>query len=98
MATREGARALGMADEIGSVEPGKRADLVVIDRDRPHLATAPDPFSAIVYGATGADVRATLVDGEPLVRDFSLVRLDREAIVRDARTAAAAVAGRAAVV
>jgi 5-methylthioadenosine/S-adenosylhomocysteine deaminase len=98
MATHEGARALGMADAIGSVEPGKRADLIVIDRDRPHLATAPDPFSAIVYGATGADVRATLVDGEPLVRDFSLVRLDREAVVRDGRTAAAAVAGRAAVV
>ncbi|MGH9312941.1 MAG: 5'-deoxyadenosine deaminase [Vicinamibacterales bacterium] len=98
MATREGARALGMAKEIGSVEPGKRADLIVIDRDRPHLATAPDPFSAIVYGATGADVRAAIVDGEPLVRDFSLVRLDREAVLRDARAAATAVAGRAAVV
>lgn len=98
MATREGARALGMAAEIGSIERGKRADLVVVDRDRPHLATAPDPFSAIVYGATGADVRTCLVDGEPLVRDFSLVRLDQTAILRDARTAAAAVAARAAVV
>lgn len=98
MATREGARAIGMADEIGSVEPGKLADLIVIDRDRPHLATAPDPFSAIVYGATGADVRTTVVEGEPLVRDSSLVGLDREAIVHEARTAAAAVAGRAAVV
>lgn len=98
MATREGARALAMEDAIGSVEPGKRADLIVIDRDRPHLATAPDPFSAIVYGATGADVRTSLVDGEPLVRDFSLVRLDREAILREAKSAAAAVAGRAAVV
>jgi 5-methylthioadenosine/S-adenosylhomocysteine deaminase len=98
MATREGARALGMVDEIGSIEPGKRADLIVIDRDRPHLATAPDPFSAIVYGATGADVRVTLVDGDPVVRDFSLVRLDREAITRDARAAAATVVARAAVV
>jgi 5-methylthioadenosine/S-adenosylhomocysteine deaminase len=98
MATREGARALGMTDQIGSLEPGKRADLIVIDRDRPHLATAPDPFSAVVYGATGADVRVTVVDGEPLVRDFSLVRLDRDAIVRDARIAAATVSARAAVV
>jgi 5-methylthioadenosine/S-adenosylhomocysteine deaminase len=98
MATRDGARALGMADQIGSIEPGKLADLIVIDRDRPHLATAPDPFAAIVYGATGADVRTTVVGGEPLVRDASLVRLDREAIVREARSAAAAVAGRAAVV
>jgi 5-methylthioadenosine/S-adenosylhomocysteine deaminase len=98
MATREGARAIGMADQLGSVEPGKRADLIVIDRDRPHLATAPDPFSAIVYGATGADVRATVIEGDVIVREFSLVRLDRDAIVHTARTAAAAVSARAAVV
>jgi 5-methylthioadenosine/S-adenosylhomocysteine deaminase len=98
MATREGARALGMSAALGSIERGKRADLIVVDRDRPHLATAPDPFSAIVYGATGADVRVSVVEGEPLVREFALVRLDREEILRDARAAAAAVAERAAVV
>ena len=54
MATREGARALGLQDDIGSIEVGKRADLIVIDRDRPHLATAPDPISAIVYAARPA--------------------------------------------
>jgi 5-methylthioadenosine/S-adenosylhomocysteine deaminase len=98
MATREGARALGRAHEIGSIEPGKRADLIVIDRDRPHLATAPDPFSAIVYGAAGADVRTSIVDGELLVNEFALARLDRDAVVRAARDAATALAGRAAVV
>jgi 5-methylthioadenosine/S-adenosylhomocysteine deaminase len=98
MATREGARALGAADEIGAVEPGRRADLIVIDRDRPHLATAPDPFSALVYAARGSDVRAVIVEGEPLVREFSLVHLDRGAILADARRAAAAVARRAGVV
>ena len=45
MATREGARALGLEDEIGSIEPGKRADLIVVDRDRPHLA--PDRRSLV---------------------------------------------------
>ncbi|HEX2444494.1 MAG TPA: 5'-deoxyadenosine deaminase [Vicinamibacterales bacterium] len=98
MATREGARALGLSTELGSIEPGKRADLIVIDRDRPHLATAPDPCSAIVYSATGADVRATIVNGEAVVRDFALVRLDRDAVVAEAREAAGALARRAGVV
>ena len=66
MATREGARALGLEREIGSIEAGKRADLIIVDRDRPHLATAPDPFSALVYAARPGDVRTTIVDGEIL--------------------------------
>ena len=57
MATREGARALGLENEIGSIEVGKRADLILIDRDRPHLATSPDPVSAVVYAARPSDVR-----------------------------------------
>ena len=53
MATREGARALGQEGEIGSIEPGKRADLLLIDRGDPHLVPSPDPWSAIVYSARG---------------------------------------------
>ena len=60
----------GWSDEIGSIEPGKRADLIVVDRDRPHLAPDPDPWSTLVYAARGTDVRLTMVDGEVLVRDF----------------------------
>jgi 5-methylthioadenosine/S-adenosylhomocysteine deaminase len=95
MATREGARALGLEHEIGSIEVGKRADLIVIDRDRPHLATAPDPLSAIVYAARASDVRTTIVDGDVLVDDFRLTRADHEQIVTGARTEAIALAGRA---
>src|SRR4029077_14283969 len=73
MATREGARALGLADEIGSVEPGKRADLILIERDRAHLAPDPDPWSTLVYAARGTDLRLTMVDGQVLVNDFALV-------------------------
>jgi 5-methylthioadenosine/S-adenosylhomocysteine deaminase len=51
-----------------------------------------------VYSATGADVRTTIVDGTPVVHDFGLVRLDREAVLADAREAAAALARRAGVV
>ncbi len=95
MATREGARALDLQDEVGSIEIGKRADLIVIDRDRPHLATAPDPISAIVYAARPSDVRMTIVDGAILVDDFRLTTADHAAIEADAAGQAKALAGRA---
>jgi len=95
MATREGARALGLESDIGSIEVGKRADLIVIDRDRPHLAAAPDPISAVVYAARASDVKTTIVDGEVIVDDFRLVRADATAIAAAARIEAAALALRA---
>jgi 5-methylthioadenosine/S-adenosylhomocysteine deaminase len=94
MATREGARALGLEDEIGSIEVGKRADLMLIERDRPHLAPDPDPWSTIVYAARAADVRLTMVDGQVLVRDFVLDRADSADIAAEARFAAAELASR----
>jgi 5-methylthioadenosine/S-adenosylhomocysteine deaminase len=96
MATREGARALGLGDEVGSIEPGKRADLILVDRDRPHLAPDADPWSTLVYAARGTDVRMTMVDGEVLVDGFSLARLDGAAIAAEAKNAAREVAQRAA--
>jgi 5-methylthioadenosine/S-adenosylhomocysteine deaminase len=95
MATREGARALGMVDELGSIAAGKRADLVLIERDRPHLAPRPDPYSTLVYAARPSDVRTTIVDGEVLVDDFRLVREDTSLIAADARREADALARRA---
>jgi 5-methylthioadenosine/S-adenosylhomocysteine deaminase len=97
MATRAGALTLGLEGDIGSLEPGKRADLIVVDRDRPHLATGPDPYSTLVYAATASDVRTTVVDGEVLVDDFAPVRVDRTEIVAAARLAAHEVASRAGV-
>ena len=97
MATRAGARTLGLEDEIGSIEPGKRADLIVVDRDRPHLAPGPDPYSTLVYAGRGSDVRATVVDGEVLVDDFAPLRVDRAEIIADARAAAREIAARAGV-
>jgi 5-methylthioadenosine/S-adenosylhomocysteine deaminase len=95
MATREGARALGLDDEIGVVEAGRRADLILIDRSRLHLATSPDPWTAIVYAARGADVRLTLVDGEVLVEDFRLTRIDPAEVAASAASAARDLAVRA---
>jgi 5-methylthioadenosine/S-adenosylhomocysteine deaminase len=95
MATREGARALGMEAELGSIETGKRADLILVERDRPHLAPDADPWSTLAYAARGSDVRLTMVNGEILVRDFALTRLDRAAVLADAGRAAAELASRA---
>jgi 5-methylthioadenosine/S-adenosylhomocysteine deaminase len=95
MATRSGARTLGREDEIGSLEVGKRADVIVVDRDRPHLAPGPDPYSTLVYAARGPDVRTTIVDGTVLVDDFEPVRVDRTEVVAEARAAAHELATRA---
>ncbi|MGH9310786.1 MAG: 5'-deoxyadenosine deaminase [Vicinamibacterales bacterium] len=88
MATREGARAIGLEHEIGSIEAGKRADLQIVDRDRPHLAPAPDPWSTLVYSARGSDVRMVMVDGEILVRDGELTRMDAAEVTAAGREAA----------
>jgi 5-methylthioadenosine/S-adenosylhomocysteine deaminase len=95
MATREGARALGLAHELGSIEPGKRADFIIIDRDRPHLATSPDPYSAIVYAARPTDVRTTVVDGAVVVNDFRLTGMDVTDVTNTAAREARALAMRA---
>jgi 5-methylthioadenosine/S-adenosylhomocysteine deaminase len=95
MATREGARAIGLDAEIGSIEPGKRADLILVDRDRPHIAPDVDPWSTLVYGSRGTDIRLTMVDGEVLVSNAALTRLDGREIALEARAAARTVAARA---
>lgn len=89
MATREGARALGLQSEVGSIEPGKRADLIVVERDRTHMAPDRDPWSTLAYAARGSDVRLTMVDGEVLVDRFALTQLDSRSVCAEARTAAA---------
>jgi len=98
MATRSGARTLGLEHEVGSLEVGKRADVIVVDRDRPHLAPGPDAYSTLVYAARGSDVRATIVDGELVVDDFAPVRVDRMEVAAQARLAADQLARRAGVV
>ena len=95
MATREGARALGLDAEIGSIEPGKRPDFILVDRSRPHLALGTDPYSTLVYAARGTDVRTTVVDGHVLVEDFRAVRWDALELARSARAEATALAARA---
>jgi cytosine/adenosine deaminase-related metal-dependent hydrolase len=92
LATLGGARALGLESELGSLEPGKRADLIVLDPHAPHATPMRDPVSTVVYAARSTDVRHVLVDGRVLVRDGELTGetgLDRGEVVATARAEAA---------
>jgi 5-methylthioadenosine/S-adenosylhomocysteine deaminase len=95
MATRSGAKALGLDAEVGSIEVGKRADVIVVDGSRPHLVPAGDPYSAIVYAARGSDVRTTVVGGDVLVDDFTAKRVDVRELRATAEAEARALATRA---
>jgi cytosine/adenosine deaminase-related metal-dependent hydrolase len=79
MATIHGARALGLEGEIGSIEAGKRADLVIFDLDTPEWRPLLDPVSNLVYSASGASVHTVLVDGRVLLDDRRVTTLDEPA-------------------
>ncbi|MBA3414074.1 MAG: amidohydrolase family protein [Chloroflexia bacterium] len=80
MATIDGARALGLGGETGSLEVGKAADLAIVDLRRLGYSATPDLATLLVYSGSGRDVRHVLVRGEWIVRDFRLVRHDLEAL------------------
>jgi 5-methylthioadenosine/S-adenosylhomocysteine deaminase len=96
LATLGGARALGLADQIGSVEVGKRADLVVVD-PRAHLPNG-DVYTTLVYSCQGSDVRTVLVDGSIVVDNGRLLTLDAEAVRQEAVAARDALVQRAGLV
>jgi len=81
MATRGSAAVLGLEHEIGSLEPGKRADIIVVDTRSPHLTPMYNPFSHIVYAARGADVRHTVINGRVVMRDRELLTLDEKRVL-----------------
>jgi 5-methylthioadenosine/S-adenosylhomocysteine deaminase len=84
MATILGARALGMEKEIGSIEAGKRADLIAVRLDRPNGAPLYDPISQMVYALKAEDVRDVMVNGRPVVRDAKILTLDEAQILAKA--------------
>ncbi|HEX2385700.1 MAG TPA: TRZ/ATZ family hydrolase [Candidatus Binatia bacterium] len=85
MATTAGARALGLADRIGGVEAGKRADLQLINLDRLHTTPRSDPISTIVYAAEASDVETVIIDGKIVMRDGDLITLKEHDVIADAR-------------
>ncbi|HMN68450.1 MAG TPA: amidohydrolase family protein [Bdellovibrionales bacterium] len=80
LATLGGADVLGALDRIGSLEVGKRADVVVVKRDHAGVASVDDPYSALVYSCTGRDVRDVFIDGRAIVRDGRHRIYDRAAV------------------
>jgi cytosine/adenosine deaminase-related metal-dependent hydrolase len=90
MATIEGARALGQADRIGSLAPGKQADLVVINAADVSMTPVHNPVAAVVHHASRSTVRDVFVAGTRVKRDGRLVGVDQAAVHRDASTAAEA--------
>lgn len=97
MATRDGARTLGLEDDLGSLEVGKQADLILVNRRQPHLAPDVDPYSTLVYAARGSDVFATVVDGTVLVYGGEPTRVSREEVSAQAEAAARELSARAGV-
>jgi 5-methylthioadenosine/S-adenosylhomocysteine deaminase len=85
MATIEGAKAMGLERELGSLEPGKRADVIVVRLDGLHSTPqAADPISKLVYAGQPADVQTVIIDGRLVMRDRKLETLDERAVIADA--------------
>ncbi|MEM2936582.1 MAG: amidohydrolase family protein, partial [Candidatus Bathyarchaeia archaeon] len=88
MATIHGAKALGLERDIGSLEAGKKADLILIDFRKPHLTPLHNPYANIVYSAHGGDVDAVIVDGKILVENREVITLDEAEVMQKARRTA----------
>jgi 5-methylthioadenosine/S-adenosylhomocysteine deaminase len=87
-ATRGGAKALGLEAEIGSLEPGKRADFFLVDPYTPKATPVHDPLATLVYSAGQANVVTTVVDGQVLLEDGVFQQLDEAAVLLEAQRAA----------
>lgn len=88
MATINGARALGLEMELGSIEKGKRADLILINTDRLHTTPHPEPISTIVYAAEASDVETVIIDGRVVMRERELLSLNEREVLNAARESA----------
>jgi 5-methylthioadenosine/S-adenosylhomocysteine deaminase len=88
MATIGGARVIGRAADLGSLEPGKRADLIVVRMDQPRQTPMYDPISHLVYTTRGDDVETTIVNGRVLMRGGRVLTLNESEILVAARKAA----------
>jgi 5-methylthioadenosine/S-adenosylhomocysteine deaminase len=95
MATIYGAGALGLEKEIGTLEVGKRADVIVVDLNRPHSSPRRDVVSALVYSAQPSDVTTTIIDGRIVMREGKLLTLDEAIVIDEANREASALAARA---
>jgi 5-methylthioadenosine/S-adenosylhomocysteine deaminase len=92
MATLEAAWVLGLQDRLGSLEVGKRGDMIVLDLDVPHMVPVYDITSHLVYASHSSDVRTVIIDGRVVMRDRELLTLDEDEIFTQAREMAGRIA------
>jgi 5-methylthioadenosine/S-adenosylhomocysteine deaminase len=85
MATVEGARALGLGDIVGSIELGKKADIIIVDTNKPHLTPLYNPVSHLVYAARGNDVSHSIINGRLVMEERRLLTLDFSEIMKKVR-------------
>src|SRR5262249_18714780 len=95
MATIDGARAVGLENEIGSIEIGKKADLVLLDTNDFFASPIHDPVSSIVYSALGHEPTLVVIDGKIVMRDRKVLTVDERRVRHEAQKAAAGLASRA---
>lgn len=95
LATLGGARALGLAEEVGSLEEGKRADITVVDARKLHAAPLADPYAALVFALSGQDVEHVFVDGVQRVRRGRVLAVDARQLIQRAGEAIRAIERRA---
>jgi len=92
LATRGGAEAIGLGEQVGSLEVGKKADLIIIDTHKPHLTPLYDPVSHLVYAASGSDVRDVIIDGRLTVKDRMVLSFNLEPIIESVQDLARQIA------
>jgi len=85
MATIEGARALHMEKEIGSLEPGKKAEFILIGLDAPNAVPMYDVYAQLAYALKGSDVETVIIGGRVVMRDKKLLTVDEAAVIAKAR-------------
>lgn len=95
MATINGAKALGLETQIGSIEVGKKADLILVDCKKAHMQPLMDPVATLVHCAAGADVDTTIVDGQPLMKNRKVLTMKADQVVANAKNSLSAVIKRA---
>ncbi|MGI8831315.1 MAG: amidohydrolase family protein, partial [Nitrososphaeraceae archaeon] len=87
LATIEGAKAIGVENELGSLEVGKKADIVIVDINKPHTVPMYDPVSTLVYSSNGNDVDTVIINGEVIIEKSKFTSIDEEDVLRRAREA-----------
>jgi len=84
MATIDGAKVLGLEKEIGSLEAGKKADIITINLNKPHLTPVYNPYSHLVYCVDAGDVNDVIVNGQVIMKNRAVKTLDEEKILKQA--------------